>query len=71
MKYYFITYQATTRKTPYSVSIWNQCIDVSPMEFIKKVEVDESFGSRTYLNFIVINTLEISLQDFEKYDGYF
>ena len=35
MKYYFITYQATNRQG--SVSIWNQVIDTSPMEFIKYI----------------------------------
>lgn len=68
-KYYFITYQANNRQG--SVSIWNQVIDQSPMEFIKQVQQTEEKGSNTYYNFVVINTCEISKADFEAYDGHF
>lgn len=69
MKYYFITYQATNRQG--SVSIWNQVINQSPMKFIKHVQEVEERGSNTYHNFVVINTCEISEDDFKSYDGRF
>ena len=69
MKYYFITYQATNRQG--SVGIWNQVINVSPMEFIKKIYDVEERGSKTYRDFVVLNTCEISEEDFNKYDGHF
>lgn len=67
--YYFITYQATNRDG--DISIWNQVINTSPMEFIKHVEDVESKGSNTYRNFVVINTCEISLTDFLEYKDKF
>ena len=69
MKYYFITYQATNMQG--SISIWNQVINVSPMKFIKDVEETEHLGSRTYHDFVVINTCKISKKEFQKYDGQF
>jgi hypothetical protein len=69
MKYYFITYQATGRRG--SVSTWNQVIKGSPMSFIKHVESVEEKGSRTYYNFVVINTCEISEEEFSECDGHF
>jgi len=69
MKYYFITYQATNRQG--SVSIWNQVINQSPMEFIKKAQEIEGKGSNTYYNFVVINTCEISENDFNTYNDNF
>ena len=69
MKYYFITYQATNKQG--SVSIWNQVINQSPMKFIKHVQEVEENGSNTYYNFVVINTCEISEDDFNTYDGHF
>jgi len=69
MKYYFITYQATNRQG--TDSIWNQVINVSPMKFIKQVQEVEENGSNTYYNFVVINTCEISEEDFNTYDGHF
>jgi hypothetical protein len=69
MKYYFITYQATNRGG--SVSTWNQVIKGSPMAFIKHVESVEEKGSRTYYNFVVINTCEISEEEFSEFDGHF
>ena len=69
MKYYFITYQATNRGG--SVSTWNRVIKGSPMAFIKHVESVEEKGSRTYYNFVVINTCEISEEEFSEFDGHF
>jgi hypothetical protein len=69
MKYYFITYQATNRRG--GVSIWNQVINQSPMSFIKHVQEIERTGIITYYNFVVINTCEISEDDFNTYDGHF
>jgi len=64
MKYYFITYQATNRQG--SVSIWNEVIDQSPMSFIKEF-IDDKY----YYNYVVINTCEISEDEFNTYKGKF
>lgn len=71
MKYYFITYQATNNSG--SISKWNQVIDTSPMEFIKKVEAAEDGGTpyRKYRSFVVINTCEISVEDYNKFEDQF
>lgn len=69
MKYYFITYQATNRQG--SVSIWNQVINKSPMKFIKDISEAERKGSNTYFNFVVINTCEITEQQFKEYEDSF
>jgi hypothetical protein len=71
MKYYFITYQATNSQG--SISKWNQVTDKSPMEFIKKVEEAEDQGTpyKRYFGFVVINTCEISVEDFNKYEDEF
>ena len=67
MKYYFITYQATNRQG--TDSIWNQVINTSPMEFIKGIEASEYVGSNTYYNFVVLNTCEISEDEFNEFNG--
>lgn len=69
MKYYFITYQATNRQG--SVSTWNQVINESPMKFIKHVQSVEENGSNTYYGFVVLNTCEISEEEFNEFDGHF
>lgn len=69
MKYYFITYQAKNRQG--SISIWNQVIKDSPMKFIKDVSDIEKKGSDTYRNFVVINTCEISEDEFNEYEDKF
>ena len=69
MKYYFITYQAKSRQGP--VQIWNQVINQSPMEFIKHAQEADENGGNFYYNFVVINTCEISEDDFNTYDGHF
>jgi len=73
MKYYFITYQATSISNSIngSVSTWNQVIKGSPMNFIKKVQEVEENGSRSYFNFVVINTCEITEEEFNEFDGHF
>lgn len=68
-KYYFITYQASNRKG--SISTWNQVIDISLMQFIKGVSEYEEMKSWSYINFCVINTCEISLEDYIEYKDQF
>lgn len=68
MKHYFVTYQASNKDG--SISIWNDVINESPMEFIKKIEKIEKReyeGSNTYKNFVVINTCEITEEEYEKF----
>lgn len=69
MKYYFITYQATNKQG--CKSIWNQAINVSPMDFIKDVESLEDKTNPVYRSYVVINTCEISKQEYEKYKDEF
>jgi hypothetical protein len=71
MKYYFITYEATHSSG--SISRWNQVIDKSPMDFIKGVEKGEDQGTpyRRYKSFVVINTCEISEEDYNKFKDQF
>jgi hypothetical protein len=68
-KHYFVTYQATNRQG--SVSVWNQVIDTTPMDFIQEVALTESTNSGTYRNFVVLNTLEISEEEYLKHKGMF
>lgn len=69
-KYYFITYQATNRQG--TKSIWNDVIDKSPMEFIKHLYTsDEKNGTKTYYNFVVLNTCEISESQYKQFKGHF
>jgi len=67
MKYYFITYQATNKQG--TKSTWNQVINMSPMRFIKDVEKAEISG--IYHGFVVLNTCEISKEEFEEFEGHF
>ena len=72
MKYYFITYQATSRSGINST--WNQVINCSPMAFIKMLTNIEENGlnnGHKYYNFVVINTCEISKEKFNEFDGCF
>lgn len=66
-KHYFITYKATNRGG--HKSIWNQVIDISPMDFIKSLEELETTG--TYYDFVVINTCEITKEDYDKFKDKF
>jgi hypothetical protein len=69
MKYYFITYQATNKQG--TISTWSDVTNESPMDFIKRISSIEERGSRTYNNFVVINTCEISRTEFEKFKNSF
>lgn len=72
MKYYFITYQATSRS---GINLtWNQVIDRSPMAFIKMIsdfEKNSVNNGHTYYNFVVISTCEITKEEFDEFDGRF
>lgn len=70
MKYYFITYQAKSINDG-SISIWNQVIMDNPMKFIIMVSDVEIKKRGHYCNFIILNTCEISEEEFLKYNGYF
>ena len=70
MKHYFITYQATNDIGHYSQ--WNKCINTSPMEFILKKEKSHyERGSGEFSNFVIINTLEITLDEFHQFGDKF
>ena len=71
MKYYFITYQASNRHGV--ISTWQEVINVSPMEFIEYAADTErkSEMGNMYYNFVIINTCEISEDDFNKFKDCF
>jgi hypothetical protein len=69
MKYYFITYKARNRQG--SDSTWNDVINTSPMKFIKEVEQAEKESRDVYFDFVVLNTCEISEEEFNEFDGHF
>lgn len=60
-KYYFITYSATSI-TSGTLIFWNACIDISPLEYILKNSEDSN-----HTNFALINTLEITEEEFNRY----
>ena len=60
-KYYFITYQGSNNG---DIHIWNDVIDQSPISFIKFMNSDDGLK---YNNFILLNSLEISVEDFNEY----
>jgi hypothetical protein len=68
MKYYFITYKARNRQG--SESTWNDVINKSPMKFIKEVEQSNK-ESGVYFNFVVLNTCEISEEEFNEFYRHF
>tara|TARA_R110000796_G_scaffold162503_1_gene279265 strand:- start:9865 stop:10077 length:213 start_codon:yes stop_codon:yes gene_type:complete len=70
MKYYFITYQAKIRCGD-NMSIWNRVIDISPMEFIKRVEKAEEEHHGYHYSFTVCNTCEITKEEYNKYKDEF
>jgi hypothetical protein len=51
-------------KSQGSISTWNQVIDKSPMRFIKDIQAVEENGGNRYRDFVVINTCDISEDDF-------
>ena len=66
MKYYFVTYRATTKHGRHYIV--NYVIDVSPMKFIKEVEASDNGQLFDYL---IINALEISKDEFDEFSGQF
>ena len=65
MKYYFITYRGTDNKG--DIFVWNRVIKISPMEFIKRIESVDKY----YINFVILNTCEISEEEYVKYESQF
>lgn len=70
-KYYFITYAALTRSFTGQDGRWNAVIDESPMAFIKRVEKRERNGSNNYYDFVILNTLEISKEEYDEWEDKF
>lgn len=64
MKYFFITCQATY--TNGDSRTWNQVINTTPMAFIKSME-----SVANYFSFVILNTLEISKEEYTEYQGFF
>ena len=71
MKYYFIAYGAK-HTSDGEHEVWNDVIAVSPMEFIKDVEkTAQESGNENYRDYVVLCVLEITKEEFEKFDGHF
>lgn len=71
-KYYFITYQADSTRQAGMKSEWNECTNLSPMEFVKEHEKAEQESDKPYYrNFVVLNTCEITKEEYEKYKDEF
>jgi len=68
-KYYFFTLQATNRQG--SISVWNYITNKSPIEFLLEIQGTEEKGSRTYYNFVIINSFEITKEEYEKFKDKF
>jgi hypothetical protein len=64
MKYYFISYGAKCGQT---FTIWNEVIAGSPMKFIMDMEEAEKQGGNIYRDFVVINTCEITEEEYIEY----
>lgn len=72
MKYYFITYQANSRVgTTYQPHSWNDCISISPMEFIHKIQKTEEEGGNNWFNFIITFAMEITEEEYLKFNPHF
>ena len=65
-KYYFVTYQANLKHFPNPV-FWNEIININPMAFITKRQEE----LKDYHSFVIINTLEISEEEYNMYKGMF
>lgn len=63
-KYYFITYRGENKDGTFQ--LWNQVIDVSPMEFIGQNDNDTH-----YKEFVILNTCEISEDEFNRFKDSF
>jgi len=68
-KYYFFTLQATNRDG--HDSSWNYITDKNPIESLLKIQSAEEKGSRSYYNFVIINSFEITKEEYEKYKNKF
>lgn len=64
MKYYFIPYGA---KCGHTFKIWNEVIAGCPMKFIIDIEKSEKQRSNIYRDFVVINTCEITEEEYIEY----
>jgi len=70
--YYFVTYRAELKKEN-NYTIWNDCINISPMDFILKAEKyeSESINGGYYKNFRILNTVEITKDEYIRYSDKF
>ena len=79
-RYYFVAYQA--ERLYGGILARNQAIDMSPMRFLKRLQEaeervaerreEEGLGRRQYYsNFVLLNALEISAEEFAEWEGEF
>tara|TARA_R110000772_G_C13157791_1_gene425676 strand:+ start:119 stop:334 length:216 start_codon:yes stop_codon:yes gene_type:complete len=66
-KYYFITYLGILKgeTEDHNKIYWNQVIDTSPMKFIEDMNNNDQY----YRDFVIINTHEITLEEFNKWEN--
>jgi hypothetical protein len=64
-------YLPNNKQTKKALSIWNQVIDESPMKFIKHIQMLKENGRNRYYSFVVLNTCEISEEEFNEFIGHF
>lgn len=69
--YRFITYGAKNLDGTSNYNYWNEVIDISPMEFIKKVENDENKGGNYYGLYHVVSACEITQKEYKEYKDNF
>lgn len=67
-KYYFITYQGQRKDNDSSISIWHKVIDISPMDYREILLNSEKRNKDSYyLDFYILNSQEININDYLKY----
>ena len=76
MKYYFITYLGIRRDSDPSKNYWHAVTDDNPMQFRQKLinseESAENNGRKSYyMDFIIINTCEISEMQYDLWKDQF
>lgn len=70
-KYYFLTYQARSR-VDWEIYTWNDVTGVSPIQYIKDAILYENESENpNYTHFAITFCMEISNDEYEKWNGTF
>lgn len=66
-KYYFVTFQAVVKETG-NVETWNKVVEGSPIEELNEyINSSVKSGDDQYKDFVIINTLEITEEEFDNF----